>query len=89
MMEVHRIDAFCRDDLRLPNDPFLMPGRLIVSLQDGVWGYREKLFPEPKSMVFPEEAYDLTQIDADGGAFGAYENGHCVGIAVYQKHFCA
>ena len=56
MIEVHRIDASCRDDLRLPNDPFLMPGRMIVSLQDGVWGYREKLFPEPKSMVFPEEA---------------------------------
>ena len=89
MMEVHRIDASCRDALCLPNDPFLMPGRLIVSVQDGVWGYREQLFPEPKSMVFPEEAYDLTQIDADGGAFGAYENGHCVGIAVYQKHFFA
>ena len=89
MIAVRRIDASCRDDLCLPNDPFSMPGRLIVSLRDGVWCWGEELFPEPKSMVFPDESYDLAQIDAEGGAFGAYEDGQCVGLVIFQKHYFA
>lgn len=87
MIEVRRIDASNQNDLRLPNDPFSMPGRLLVSLQDGVWSCRKELYEKPASMRFPDEAYDLAQIDGEGGAFAAYEKGQCVGVAIYQKHF--
>ncbi len=66
-----------------------MPGRMIPSLQDGVWSWREEVFSEPKVMCFPPETMNLEEIDRDGAAFGAYIDGKCVGLSVYRKGFFA
>ncbi len=89
MMEIHRIDEARKDDLRLRQEPFSLPGRLIPSLQDGRWSWREELFQQPEEMCFPAETLELEQIDRDGAAFGAYLDGKCVGIAVYRNGFFA
>lgn len=89
MIEIHRIDEAHEDDLRLRQEPFSMPGRLIPSLQDGRWSWREELYQKPEEMCFPAETLELDQIDRDGAAFGAYLDGKCVGLAVYRKGFFA
>ena len=38
-------------------------------------------------MVFPEENYDFEEDTGKGAAFGAYENGKCVGIAIYEDYW--
>ena len=35
-------------------------------------------------MVFPDENYDFDEMDRKGIIFGAYEEGKCIGIAIYQ-----
>ncbi len=87
MIEILQIDEAHSDVLSLKNEPFSMPGRLIPSLRDGRWSYREELFDKPRQMCFPNEAYDFSELSRDGAAFGAFENGQCIGLAVYKKHF--
>lgn len=89
MTQVFRIDPAGQESLCFPQEPFEMPGRLIPSLQDGVWSWREEIFSEPKTMCFPPENLNLQEIDRDGAAFGAYIDGECVGLAVYRKGFFA
>ena len=85
MIEVKRIEN--AGDLNLPNEPFEMPGKLIPALTDGVWRFRTELFETPDSMVFPQEQYELAEVEKKGVAFGAYEDGKCVGIAIYEDYW--
>ena len=87
MIEIRRITEESAQDLNFPNEPFTMPGKFIPSLYDGVWSYRTELFSEPQTMVFPEENYDFDEVTGKGAAFGAYENGKCVGIAIYEDYW--
>ena len=87
MIEIRRITKETAKDLNLPNEPFEMPGRFIPSLRDGIWNYRTEPFSEPQTMVFPEEDYDYDEIAGKGTAFGAYEDGKCIGIAVYEDYW--
>jgi len=89
MVSVFRIDRTRREDLNFPQEPFEMPGRLVPTLQDGIWSWREELFAEEKTMCFPPENLNLQEINRDGAAFGAYIDGECVGLAVYRKGFFA
>ncbi len=89
MTQVFRIDPARQESLCFPQEPFEMPGRLIPSLRDGVWSWREELVADPKTMCFPLETLDLLEINRDGAAFGAYIDGECVGLAVYRKGFFA
>ena len=86
-MEIKRITEENAGDLRLHNDPFAMPGRLIPELKDGAWRYRTEPFEEVQTMVFPEEDYEYASVAKDGTAFAAYENGQCVGLIVLKNAF--
>ncbi len=35
MIEIRRIDAQHKEDIRLPNEPFRMFGRIVLSYHDG------------------------------------------------------
>ena len=61
MIEIRRITRETAQDLRLPNEPFEMPGKFIPQLSDGVWSYRTEAFPAPETMVFPNEDYDFEE----------------------------
>ena len=87
MIEIKAITQENAQDLKLQNELFVMPGKFIPVLQDGVWSYRVDLFAEPETMVFPDENYDIAQIQQKGIAFGAYEDGICVGLAVYEDYW--
>ena len=83
MIEIRRITAENAADLNLKNEPFMMPGKFIPELKDGVWSYHTELFDTPQSMTFPDENYDFAQTDGKGAIFGAYEDGQCIGVAIY------
>ena len=87
MIEIHRIDAAHAEDLRLKNDPFPLNGRMIPSLQDGQWQYRIERWESAQTQTFPEDDYDFETLCRDGAAFGAYEDGICVGIVVCRQGF--
>ena len=87
MVEIRRITEENAADLNMKNEPFRMPGRFIPALQDGVWTYRTQAFETVETMVFPDENYDFGEIDAKGIIFGAYEDGKCIGVAIYQDYW--
>ena len=84
MIQIRKITEENKQDLNLKNEPFEMPGRFIPALQDGVWTYRTELFEKPEVMVFPDENYDFSKADARGVILGAYEDGKCIGIAIFE-----
>lgn len=87
MMEIRRITRENAGDLNLKNEPFSMPGKFIPSLHNGVWTYRTELYDAPQEMTFPDENYDFEEADKKGIVFGAYEDGRCIGIAIFQDYW--
>ena len=87
MVEIRKISRENDQDLRLHNEPFEMPGRFVPELKDGVWSYHIEPFETVETMVFPDENYDFDEISGKGIIFGAYEDGKCIGIAIYQDHW--
>ena len=87
MIEIRKITEETAQDLRLPNEPFSMPGKFIPSLCDGAWSWRTELFPQPQTMTFPNEDYDFEERNSKGAAFGAYEDGKCIGLAVFEDYW--
>lgn len=71
----------------MPNEPFEMPGKFIPELKDGIWSYRTEAFETVQTDIFPDEHYDFDEISGKGVIFGAYEDGRCIGVAIYQDHF--
>ena len=88
MIEIRRIDAQRKRDIRLPNEPFSLFGRFEVRYQDGKWSHALRKFaPEDvREMRFPDENYDFDQMQ-DSVFLGAYESDRCVGLAILQPGF--
>ena len=86
MIEIKVIDAAHSADANIPNEPFLIFGRMIPEYIDGRWSSREIEFPPEKrhEMRFPDEDYKLEEMP-DATFLGAYEDGKCVGVAVLQE----
>lgn len=87
MIEIRTVTDENLDALNLKNDPFEMPGRLIPSLQDGIWQYREELYEKPQVMCFPDEQYDWERYRKDGVVLSAYLDTCCVGLAICRDSF--
>lgn len=84
---VKRIDSSACADVRLPNEPFPLCGRMLPAY-DGQWSYTVTMFPpqERSEMVFPDEVYDFEAMAQDYVFIGAYtDDGVCVGLAVYRR----
>ena len=87
-MEIRQITAETAADLKLKNDPFSMPGRMIPKLENGRWSYDVEWFDQAQEMRFPDEAYDIQALDAEKTVvLGAYEDGACVGMVVLKQSF--
>ena len=86
-MEIRKITRENAADLLLHNEPFEMPGRFVPELHDGVWSYRVERFETVRTMVFPEESYDFETVSREGAAFGAYEDGKCIGLIILKDAF--
>lgn len=79
---IRQIDQAHKEDIRLPNQPFTIWGRMVPSLDHGQWNYTIEKFPQTSQDCFPNENYDL---NAPGTLFlGAYQAEKCVGLAVLR-----
>ena len=90
MIEIRKIDAAHKQDIRIPNQPFPLFGRLLPAYQDGRWSWQVQRFaPENVTeMCFPDENYDYDAMQAEGTVFlGAYDGERCIGLAVLQPGF--
>lgn len=84
MIEIRPIDHAHRGDLRLPNEPFALWGRMRPSFENGTWRHSTELFaPEDVGeMCFPDENYDFDALSAGHAFLGAYDGERCVGLAL-------
>ena len=83
MMEIRQITSQRRDDANIPNQPFLLWGRMIPSLCDGVWDHRVEESEKASEMCFPDYPYDPDTYD--GVILGAYEGDTCIGVAALRN----
>lgn len=85
-MEIKLIDKKRAYDINIPNEPFLLRGKLIVEFKNNNWSYKEVLFnkEEIKEMAFPNENYDFDKMK-DYVFIGAYENDICIGLAILTE----
>lgn len=88
MTTIRPIDARHKADIRLPNEPFSMFGK-IIPRYDGERFTHTLLRYAPSDvteMTFPEENYDYDTM-ADSIFLGAYDGEKCVGLAILQPGF--
>ena len=86
MIEIRVIDEQHKKDIDLPNEPFPLFGRMVPSLQDGIWSYNvERFSPEDVTdMRFPDFPYEYDPAGKAAVFLGAYEGEECVGLAVLR-----
>lgn len=89
MTEIKIIDNLHSRDINIPNQPFKLYGKMIPSLNKGIWDYEIVLFPENEvtEMTFPDENYDYEEMSGDCIFIGAYLDGNCAALAIMQEHW--
>ncbi len=83
MIQIRPIQGDRQSDANIPNQPFLIRGRMIPSLQNGKWDYTVQEFNETTEMCFPDYPYDVDTYD--GVFFGAYDGDTCIGVAALRN----
>lgn len=83
---IKRIDEKNKTDINIPNEPFLLYGKMLPSYNNGTWNYTTEKFENKDitSMVFPDENYDFEELSKTSIFVGAYLNEVCIGLAIYQ-----
>ena len=86
MPEIRIIGAEHKQDINIPNEPFLLFGRMIPSYMNGQWPYRVVHFgkDEVHEMCFPNENYDYDELSKNSVFVGAYDRNTCIGLAILQ-----
>ena len=87
MIEILNITKENAEDLNIKNEAFQMPGQFIPEMRSGVWSYRTEPFETVETDIFPDENYDYDEIAGKGVILGAYEDGKCIGVAIYQDYW--
>lgn len=87
-MDIHFIDETHATDINIPNEPFPISGRMVVTYNGDGWKHTEKLLPPDQitEMTFPEENYQYQEMK-NYIFIGAYEGEECVGLAVLTPIF--
>ena len=87
-LEIRIINKDFEEDINIPNQPFKIRGRLLVSFVNNKWEYKKEVFKEDKvkEMTFPDENYNFEKMN-DYVFIGAYENNICVGLAILIETF--
>lgn len=73
--------------LRIPNEPFKLFGHFIVTRDETGWHHHETMDETVREQTFPEENYQLADIDAAGFALGAFDGETCVALATYEYEY--
>lgn len=87
-MRIAFIDEKHAGDLHIPNEPFPIRGKMVVTYNGQKWAHREALLPPDQitEMTFPDEAYDYQEMK-DATFIGAYDEEECVGLAILAPDF--
>ena len=85
MIEIREITPERKGDIRIPNEPFSVSGKLVPSYTNGKWTYEVVSFaPDAVTeMCFPDEHYDYEAM-TDSIFLGAYDADRCIGLAILQ-----
>lgn len=64
MIRITVIDREHRQDIRLPNEPFALTGRVVPSCVNERWSYEVRPFPPERvgERCFPDENYDYDEM---------------------------
>lgn len=86
MVGIKIIDDAHREDINIPNEPFLLFGRMIPSYVNEQWRYDVVRFESDKTveMCFPDENYDYETMREKSVFIGAYDGEKCIGLAILQ-----
>lgn len=87
-LEVKVIENSQKHDIKLPNDPFSVFGKMIPKF-DGKWSYDVEYFDKSATfdMCFPDEDYDFDTMCQEHTFIGAYSGDTCVGLAVLKRDY--
>lgn len=87
-MEIRVIEESNEKDINIPNHPFALRGRLIVTYSGTEWEYRVVRYPAEQitEMTFPDENYVYSEMK-DCVFLGAYEGNVCVGLAILSLSY--
>ena len=87
MTEIRIIDESHWEDIRLPNEPFRIFGRMIPCYENERWGYSVVHYPpeEITETCFPDYPYDFDAERETAVFIGAYDGDCCVGLAVLRE----
>ena len=82
-MEIRFIDEKHAADINIPNEPFPIRGRMVITYNGDRWEHTEKLLPSEQieEMTFPDENYNYHEMK-DYVFIGAYEGANCIGLAI-------
>ena len=86
-VEIRVIEKAQEADIRIPNEPFSLFGRMIPSYEDEKWSYRCELWEKISEMTFPDENYDYDELAKNHIMVGAYLNGTCIGLAIWRREW--
>ncbi|WP_127849618.1 GNAT family N-acetyltransferase [Lacticaseibacillus hulanensis] len=86
-VRIQRVTSANAQALKLPNEPFPLIGRMVVERTSGSWTHREMMFEEETVQTFPDEDYELGDIDAAGFALAAFAQSDCVGLATFADRW--
>lgn len=81
---IKMIDPAHEADIRIPNQPFALFGRMVPLYDGKTWSHKEELFATGSQMCFSDEGYRMEEMP-DCTFLGAYEEETCVGLAVLEK----
>lgn len=89
MIEIKIIDEEHKQDINIKNEPFELWGYMQPSLIGGKWSYTVQKLPaeEVSEQCFPDENYKYEAMTENSVFVGAYENGQCIGLAIFQDSF--
>ena len=86
MFDIKIINEEHKEDINIPNEPFLLIGKMVPSYVDERWNYSVLYFNETDitEMCFPDENYNYAEMKDDNIFIGAYDKGNCIGLAILQ-----
>lgn len=87
MIDVRIINAEHKQDINIPNEPFLLFGRMIPTYVDEQWSYSVEKSDMEQQMCFPDENYSFDDMIDNSTFIGAYDNEKCIGLAIMQEGF--
>lgn len=84
--DIRIIDEKHMSDINIPNEPFLLFGRMIPSYINEQWSYSVVRFEKSdcREMCFPDENYDYKAMCGKSTFLGAYDGETCVALAILQ-----